>query len=93
MARTITQVQTELDTINAALQELIAGTRLTRLRIGSDDSLREYNFLSDSYTNIYNTLIAEKDALTLELNQLSGNTEMTFRKSSHVKLTVTKFGY
>lgn len=93
MARTINQVQAELDTVNAALQELIAGTRLTRLRVGSDDSLREYNFLSDSYTNIYNTLIAEKDALTLELNQLNGNTEMTFRKSSHVKLTVTKFGY
>lgn len=93
MARTINQVQAELDTVNAALQELIAGTRLTRLRVGSDDSLREYNFLSDSYTNIYNTLIAEKDALTIELNQLNGNTEMTFRKSSHVKLTVTKFGY
>jgi hypothetical protein len=88
MARTITEVQAELDTVNAALQELIAGRRLTQLRIGSGEFARLYQYQELTF----DTLKAEQQDLTMELATLeSAGSSISFRSNSFVPLTVNKF--
>lgn len=88
MARTITEVQAELDTVNAALQELIAGRRLTQLRIGSGEFARLYQYQELTF----DTLKAEQQDLTMELATLeSAGSSIAFRSNSFVPLTVNKF--
>lgn len=87
MPRTIAEIQAELTTINAALQEIIAGNRLTQLRVGSGEFARLYVFAELTYEN----LVKERDKLNEELSHLQDE-EPSFRKYSHIKLVVTKFG-
>lgn len=85
MARTATEIQSELDTVNAALQELISGKRLTQLRIGSGEFSRLYEYQEITYE----VLKQEQANLTAELSTLE-STELKFR-TSYVPLTVNKF--
>lgn len=85
MARTATEIQSELDTVNAALQELISGKRLTQLRIGSGEFSRLYEYQEITYE----VLKQEQSNLTAELSTLE-STELKFR-TSYVPLTVNKF--
>lgn len=87
MARTITEVQADLTTVNAALQDLIAGKRITLLRLGSGDFARQYQYQEVTYE----VLKAEQADLTQELAALQTEPQMKFRTSSHFQLNVTKF--
>lgn len=87
MARTSQQIQAELSTINAALQELVSGTRLTRLQVGSGEFARIYEHQELSYEN----LKQEKAELVAELATLTPTETMTFRTNSSIPLVVSKF--
>lgn len=87
MARTLKQVQAELTTVNAALQNIIAGKRVTSLDIGSGEFRRSY-----SYQEItYDMLKAEQAELTQELAALETTPQMNFRTMTNIPLTVGKF--
>jgi hypothetical protein len=88
MARTIVEVQAELATVNAALQELISGRRLTQLRIGSGEFARLYQYQELTYEN----LKLEQQNLLDELSVLQTETSsVTLRGNSFIPLTVNKF--
>jgi hypothetical protein len=87
MARTVIQVQADLTTVNSALQDLIAGKRLTQLRLGSGDFQRHYNYQEITY----DVLKAEQADLTQELAALQSTPQMQFRTMSNLPLNVTKF--
>lgn len=88
MARTVTEVQAELDTVNAALQELIAGKRLTQLRIGSGEFARLYQYQEITF----DTIKTEQQDLLMELATLeNAQNSISFRNNSFVPLTVNKF--
>lgn len=87
MARTATEIQADLDIINAALQELVSGNRLTRLQLGSGEFSRVYEFQDLTYDN----LKQEKTELQAELDTLTAtNNTMSFRKTGSLPLVVTK---
>ena len=87
MARTITEVQADLDIVNAAIQDLIAGKRLTQLRIGSGEFTRLYQYQDINYE----VLKAEQADLIQELAALQAQPQMQFRTMSHIQLDVNKF--
>jgi hypothetical protein len=87
MPRTILEVQAELNTVNSAIQQLIAGTRLTELRVGSGDFARLYRYQELSLDNLQ----AIRDELLQELAALNQEDGLKFRKMSNVLLKVTKF--
>jgi hypothetical protein len=87
MARTIAEVQADLTTVNAALQNLIAGKRITQLRFGSGDFARQYQYQEITY----DVLKAEQADLTQELAALQSEPQMQFRTMSNIPLTVSKF--
>jgi len=88
MARTVTEVQAELDTVNAALQELISGKRLTQLRIGSGEFARLYQYQEITF----DTIKAEQQDLLMELATLeNAQNAITFRNNAYIPLTVNKF--
>lgn len=86
MARTAVAIQADLDIVNAALGELIAGTKLTRLQLGSGEFARTYEFGELTYEN----LKQEKSELQAELNTLTTTNDIIFRNVSSIPLVVTK---
>ena len=86
MARTEAEIQAEIVTIDAALQEIISGTRLTRLQVGSGEFARIYEHQEISYE----TLKAEKTNLLAELDTLTPTDDMVFRTNTSIPLVVTK---
>jgi len=87
MPRTILEVQAELNTVNSAIQQLIAGTRLTELRVGSGDFARMYKHQEISLDALQDI----RDGLLQELAELNQENGLQFRKMSTVQLKVTKF--
>lgn len=88
MARTITEVQAELNTVNSALQELISGRRLTQLRIGSGEFARLYQYQELTF----DALKQEQQNLLDELAILeNASSSLQFRGTSFIPLTVSKF--
>ena len=87
MARSIAEVQADLDTVNAALQQLIAGERITRLNLGSGEFAKNYEFQDITY----DSLKEEKAHLQSEMDSLTPDQEMIFRNHGNVPLIVTKF--
>lgn len=87
MARTIAEVQADLTTVNAALQNLIAGKRITQLRLGSGDFARQYQYQEITY----DVLKAEQADLTQELAALQSEPQMQFRTMSNIPLNISKF--
>lgn len=87
MPRTILDVQTELTTVSAAIQDMIAGKRITELRVGSGDFARLYRYQEITLENLQ----AIRDALIQELADLNGEGILQFRNMSSVLLKVTKF--
>jgi hypothetical protein len=85
--RTLTQVQADLTTVTAALQDLIAGKRITQLRVGSGEFQRHYNYQEITY----DVLKSEQADLTQELAALQATPQMQFRTMSNLPLNVTKF--
>ena len=87
MPRTILDVQTELTTVSAAIQDMIAGKRITELRVGSGDFARLYRYQEITLNNLQ----AIRDELIQELADLNGEGILQFRNMSSVLLKVTKF--
>lgn len=87
MPRTVIEVRKELNTVNAAIQELISGKKLKELRVGSGDFARLYQFQEVSLEN----LRMVRDELVQELAVLEGTDELIFRKNCNIPLVVTKF--
>jgi hypothetical protein len=87
MPRTILEIQAELTTVSAAIQDLIAGRRLTELRVGSGDFARLYRYQEITLDNLQ----AIRDELIQELAVLNQENGLQFRKMSNVLLKVTKF--
>jgi hypothetical protein len=87
MARTIQQVQSELDTVNAAIQELISGNRITQLRIGSGDFARLYHYQEITIENLQDI----RANLLQELAVLSQDSEIKFRTSCNFPFQIAKF--
>ena len=87
MPRTIQEVQAELNTVNAAIQETIRGTRLTQLRVGSGDFARLYVHQEVTIENL--KLIREELLQELEILQPSGGIQ--FRTDSNIRTITRKF--
>lgn len=87
MPRTLTEVQADLAVVNAALQDLIAGKRLTQLRLGSGDFTRLFQYQEITY----DVLKAEQAELTQELASIQTQPQMQFRTMTNIPLNVTKF--
>lgn len=87
MARTIDEVQADLTRVYSAIQDLIAGKRITQLRLGSGDFTRMYQYQEITYE----VLKAEQADLTQELAALQAVPQMQFRTMSNIPLNVTKF--
>ncbi|MDD5165741.1 MAG: hypothetical protein PHG25_04390 [Candidatus Pacebacteria bacterium] len=87
MARTALEIQAELDIVNAALQSLYTGTRLTELRIDTNLIRRYYKY---SEVNI-ESLLGIKQNLEQELLGLTATTP-TFRSFSNLPIIVNKQG-
>lgn len=88
MPRTVLEIQEDIDTINAALQTLYTGTRLTELRVGSGNFIRLYKYQEITI----DTLLILKTNLEIELQAASPSNSPTFRTFSSIPLIVTKQG-
>lgn len=89
MPRTIAEVQKDLNTVNAALQEMIAGRRITEFRIGSGSLARLYKFQEITLE----TLQGIRAGLLQELALLDNSDNLVFRKNCNIPLVTTKFRY
>lgn len=87
MARTVLQIRTDIDAVNAALGELSAGTRIVEFRVGSGDSLRMYKYQEITMEN----LLDLRKILETELQQVSVTTPI-FRAFGNIPMIVTKQG-
>lgn len=89
MTRTIAEVQAELTTVNAALQNLISGKRLTKLEIGNGEFKRSYQYQEITF----DMLKGEQQDLLSELATLEAlsSNSIKFRNNSNIPLSVTKF--
>lgn len=87
MARSKEEVETDLSTVRAALQEIIKGERITFFQVGSGEFTRVYKFSDITYENLKG-IEAE---LLQELASLETNPTMTFRTMTNIPLVVTKF--
>jgi len=88
MARTAVQIQSDLDTINAALQDLYAGERLTTLIVGSGEFQRRYTYQELSVDN----MLGVKRTLEGELAHLTPSVAPSFRTFSSIPLVIGKSG-
>lgn len=82
---TLAELNADLITVNTAISEMIAGGRITRFRIGSGTSIREYQFSEVTIE----FLKSERDRILKEIETLSA-TEMQFRRSSRMQTTFSK---
>lgn len=87
MARAVALIQADLDTINAALNALYSGKRITELRVGSADFVRSYRYQEITVES----MLAHKTLLEVELLATTGNTP-TFRQFSSYPIIVNKQG-
>lgn len=87
MPRTIEEVRAELNTVNSAIQSLIAGNRLTQLRVGSGDFARLYVNQEISLESL-RQIRAE---LLQELAELENTDGIKFRKDSNIVMVTGKF--
>ena len=87
MPRTIEEVRAELNTVNSAIQSLIAGNRLTQLRVGSGDFARLYVNQEISLESL-RQIRAE---LLQELSELENTDGIKFRKDSNIVMVTGKF--
>ena len=87
MARTSTEIQADLTTVYSAIQDLIAGKRITQIRLGSGDFTRLYQYQEITYE----VLKAEQNDLIQELAAIEGQPQMAFRSMTNIPLNVTKF--
>lgn len=86
MPRTIVDIEADILTINAALEELISGGRVTRLQTGSGEFVRTYDMQELTYEN----MLSEKNRLEDELAMLQP-VEPVYRTGSTLPLQVRKF--
>ena len=87
MPRTIEEVRAELNTVNSAIQSLIAGNRLTQLRVGSGDFARLYVNQEISLES----LRQNRAELLQELAELENTDGIKFRKDSNIVMVTGKF--
>ena len=88
MPRTALEIQEDIDTINAALQSMYAGTRLTELRVGSGNFIRLYKYQEISVDK----LLELKGLLEAELQSVTPTTTPIFRTFGSIPMIVTKQG-
>jgi len=87
MARTLVDVEAELVTVNAAIQQLMQGKRVTQLEVGSGNFRRRYNYQEismDSLKALRDELIAERDSLSIT------PVAPTFRTNATIPMVVGK---
>lgn len=87
MPRTIEDVSKELATVNAAIQDLIAGERLVQLKVGSGDFARLYVSQELSLENLKEV----RNELLQELAQLENTDEIKFRNETNIVMVTGKF--
>lgn len=87
MPRTIEDVSKELATVNAAIQDLIAGKRLVQLRVGSGDFARLYVNQEVSLENLKEL----RNELLQELAQLENTDGIKFRNETNIVMVTGKF--
>lgn len=86
MARiTLEEAEAQLATVQAALQDFVAGKRLTRLEVGSGNFRRIYQYSEISYEN----LIAMRNELQ-EIVDMLTPVEPSFRTNCSIPLIVKK---
>jgi len=83
----LSEAQSQLTTVQVAISDLIAGKRITHLRVGSGNFQREYKYWSPD--TLLNTLIELRDNLNLIIASYSTATP-TFRRNSTIPLQVGK---
>jgi len=82
---TLEEAKAQLLTVNVAIQDLIAGKRITQLRIGSGNFSRLY---VNQEVNL-ESLVAYRDELLNVINELEKK-PMTFRTNAHIPTIVRK---
>jgi len=88
MTRTALEIQTDIDNLQAALQDLYLGKRLTTLIIGTGDSQRRY-----SYQEITKEKLQEGiNDLRAELLSVSASAEPVFRSYASMPIIINKVG-
>lgn len=86
MAQTLEELQADLLIVNNAISELIQGKRVSRFRIGSGTSIREYQFGEVTVERLQ----LERTRILAEISNLSAD-EPVFRTSSRMQTTYGKF--
>ncbi len=83
---TIEEAQTQLNTVNAAIQQLIEGKAILELRVGSGNFQRLYK-----YSDItMDSLLALRASLLQQINDLQPNLAPVFRNNANIPLVVRK---
>jgi len=85
MTRTVTVIQEELATVNAAINTLLTGDRLIELRVGSGDSSRLYRNQEIKLETLYKL----RKQLTDELNDATGE-PVAFHRGGFVPMVGRK---
>jgi hypothetical protein len=83
---TLSEAQLQLTTINAAIQDIISGKRITQLRIGSGDFQRLYHY-SEITIESLTTLRSEIRNI---INTLTPDVKPVFRTNATIPLVVHK---
>jgi hypothetical protein len=64
MPRTITEIQTDITNVNAAITALLTGNKLLELRVGSGDFARTYRWQELSLESLYSMRTSLYEELT-----------------------------
>ena len=86
MAQTVEELQADLVIVNNATSELIQGKRVSRFRIGSGTSIREYQFGEVTIERLQ----LGRTRILSEISNLTAS-EPTFRTSSVMQAVYNKF--
>lgn len=85
MAIPLEEARAQLVTVNAAIQDIISGKRISELRIGSGDFMRLLRYQEvtfDELKTIQRELLTIIDSYAI--------TTPTFRTNAHIAMVVTK---
>jgi hypothetical protein len=83
---TLTEAQIQLSTVNAAIQDIISGKRVTELRVGSGEFQRMYRYEEVSLES----LIDLRNELRNTINTLTPEVKPVFRTNATIPLVIHK---
>jgi hypothetical protein len=85
-ALTLTELYQELAAVNAAIQSILNGKRVTELRIGEDNFLRGYKYSDVTLDN----LRSYREDLLNNISALEPDVRPVFRSNATIPLVVSK---